>query len=151
MPNYYQSSSHKILYSATMLFYIGILNIHSDLYVSQMQAIAPYRAIQKEGNTLTCFLWSKPVSQQSRDIQLLGKLSKFVCNWRGKVFRTAAAARGDRHKDDSTAKGVLYPEHCLPWRRWPKTLSRVNYKQTLTVFLTIVVYRVIVGSLVTSL
>jgi hypothetical protein len=36
------------------------------------------------------------VSLQSRDIQqLLGKLSKIVCNWRGKVFR-AAAARGDR-------------------------------------------------------
>jgi hypothetical protein len=42
---------------------------------------------------------------------------------------------------DTTAKGVPYPE----------TLSRVNYKQTLRVFLTIVVYRVIVGSLVTSL
>jgi hypothetical protein len=36
------------------------------------------------------------VNLQSRDIkQLLGKLSKFVCNRRGKVFR-AAAARGDR-------------------------------------------------------
>jgi hypothetical protein len=39
----------------------------------------------------------------------------------------------------------------LPWRRRPETLSRVNYKQTLRVFLIIVVYRVIVGSLVTSL
>jgi hypothetical protein len=38
----------------------------------------------------------------------------------------------------------------LPWRRRPETLSRVNYQQTLRVFLTIV-YRVIVGSLVTSL
>jgi hypothetical protein len=36
------------------------------------------------------------VRLQSRDIQqLLGKHSKFVCNWRGKVFRNAAA-RGDR-------------------------------------------------------
>jgi hypothetical protein len=52
---------------------------------------------------------------------------------------------------DSTAKGVLYPEHGLSgWRRL-ETLSRVYYKQTLRVFLTIVVHRVIVGSLVTSL
>jgi hypothetical protein len=42
---------------------------------------------------------------------------------------------------DSTAKGVLYPE----------TLFRVNYKKILRVFQTIVVYRVIVDSLVTSL
>jgi hypothetical protein len=57
---------------------------------------------------------------------------------------------------DSTAKVVLYPagvailQHGLPWRRRPETLSRVNYKQTLRVFLRIVVYRVIVGSLVAS-
>jgi hypothetical protein len=36
-------------------------------------------------------------------------------------------------------------------RQRPKTLSRINYKQTLRVFLAIIVYRVIVGSLVTSL
>jgi hypothetical protein len=47
--------------------------------------------------------------------------------------------------------GVAILQHRLPWRRWPETLSRVNYKETLRVFLTIVVYRVIVGSLVTSL
>jgi hypothetical protein len=39
----------------------------------------------------------------------------------------------------------------VPWRRRPETLSRVNYKQTLRVFLTIDAYRVIVGSLVTKL
>jgi hypothetical protein len=42
-------------------------------------------------------------------------------------------------------------QHGLPWRRLPETLSRVNYKQALKVFLTIVVYRVIVDSLITSL
>jgi hypothetical protein len=47
--------------------------------------------------------------------------------------------------------GVAILQHCLPWRWRTETLSRVNYKQTLRVFLTIVVYRVIVGSLVTSL
>jgi hypothetical protein len=47
-----------------------------------------------------------------------------------------------------TLKSLQYG---LPWRRRPETLSRVNYKQTLRVFLTIVVCRVIVGSLVTSL
>jgi hypothetical protein len=52
---------------------------------------------------------------------------------------------------DYTPKGVLDTEHGLPWKRRPGTLSRVNIKQTLKVFLTIVVYRVTVGSLVTSL
>jgi hypothetical protein len=37
----------------------------------------------------------------------------------------------------------------LPWRRRPEIHSRVNYKQTLRVFLNIVVYRVILRSLVT--
>jgi hypothetical protein len=46
--------------------------------------------------------------------------------------------------------GVAILQYGLPWRR-PETLSRVNYKQTLRVFLTIVVYRMIVGSLVISL
>jgi hypothetical protein len=46
---------------------------------------------------------------------------------------------------------VAILQHGLPWRRRSEALSRVNYKQTLRVFLTIVVYRVIVGSLVTSL
>jgi hypothetical protein len=51
------------------------------------------------------FIMKQPVSLQSRDIQqLLGKLLKFVCNWRGKVF-WAAAARGDR-----VAKGAMYTE-----------------------------------------
>jgi hypothetical protein len=51
------------------------------------------------------FIMKQPMSVQSRDIQqLLGKLSKFVCNWRGKVFR-AAAARGE----GETAKDFLYP------------------------------------------
>jgi hypothetical protein len=91
-------------------------------------------------------------SLQSRDIQqLLGKLSKFVCNWRGKVFR-AATARGDPvakwRLQNKRRSGYRTP---LPWRWQPETLSHVNYKQTLRVFLTIVVYRVIVGSLVTSL
>jgi hypothetical protein len=36
-------------------------------------------------------------------------------------------------------------------RKYTETLSRVNYKETLRVFLRTVVYRVIVGSLVTSL
>jgi hypothetical protein len=49
------------------------------------------------------------------------------------------------------ACGVAILQHGLPWRRRPETLSRVNYKQTLRVFPTIVVYRVIVVSLVTSL
>jgi hypothetical protein len=47
--------------------------------------------------------------------------------------------------------GVAILQHGHPWRRQPETLSRVNHKQTLRVFLTVVVYRVIVGSLVTSL
>jgi hypothetical protein len=47
--------------------------------------------------------------------------------------------------------GVVILQHGLPWRWRPETLSLVNYKQTLIVFLTIVEYRVIVGSLVTSL
>jgi hypothetical protein len=47
--------------------------------------------------------------------------------------------------------GVAILQHGLPWRRLPETLSRVNYKQTSRVFLIIVVYRVIVCSLVTSL
>jgi hypothetical protein len=42
-------------------------------------------------------------------------------------------------------------QYGLLWRRRPETLSGVNYKQTLRVFPTIVVYRMIVGSLVTSL
>jgi hypothetical protein len=42
-------------------------------------------------------------------------------------------------------------QHGLPWRWRPETLYRVNYKQTLRVFRTVVVYRVIVGLLVTSL
>jgi hypothetical protein len=47
--------------------------------------------------------------------------------------------------------GVAILQHGLPWRRRPETVSRVNYKQTLRVFQTIVVYTVIVGSLVTLL
>jgi hypothetical protein len=48
--------------------------------------------------------------------------------------------------------GVVILQQSLPWRRRRhETLSRVNYKQTFRVFLTIIVYRVIVGSLVTSL
>jgi hypothetical protein len=47
--------------------------------------------------------------------------------------------------------GVAILQHGLPWRRRPETLSRVNYRQTLRIFLTIVVYRVIVGLLVISL
>jgi hypothetical protein len=47
--------------------------------------------------------------------------------------------------------GVAILQHGLPWRRWPETVSRINYKRNLRVFLTIVLYRVIVGSLVTSL
>jgi hypothetical protein len=46
---------------------------------------------------------------------------------------------------------VAILQHGLPWRRLPETLSRVNYKQTLRVFLTIDAYCVIVGSLVTWL
>jgi hypothetical protein len=46
--------------------------------------------------------------------------------------------------------GVAILQHGLPWRRWPKTLSRVKYKQTLRAFQTIVVYREIVCSLITS-
>jgi hypothetical protein len=85
---------------------------------------------------------------------LLGKLSKFVCNWRGKVFRVAAT-RGDRvakwrlHSKRRSGCGIAILQHNLPWRWWPETLFRVNYKQTLRVFQTIVLYRVIVGSLVT--
>jgi hypothetical protein len=45
---------------------------------------------------------------------------------------------------------VAILQYGLPWRR-PETLSRVNYNQTLRVFLTAVVYRAIVDSLVTSL
>jgi hypothetical protein len=47
--------------------------------------------------------------------------------------------------------GVAILQHGLPWRQRLETLSHVNYKQTLRVFLTVVVYRVIVGSLITSL
>jgi hypothetical protein len=39
-------------------------------------------------------------------------------------------------------------QHGLPWPRRPETLTRVNCNQALRVFLTIVVYRVIVGLLV---
>jgi hypothetical protein len=70
------------------------------------------------------------------------------------VFR-AAAARADGvakwrlHSKRRSVSCIL--QHGLPWRRLPETLSRANYKQTLRVFLTIVVYRVIVRSVVTSL
>jgi hypothetical protein len=47
--------------------------------------------------------------------------------------------------------GVAILQHGRPWLRRPETLSRVNYKQTLRVLITIGVYRVIVSSLVTSL
>jgi hypothetical protein len=47
--------------------------------------------------------------------------------------------------------GVAILQHGLPWWRQPETLSCVNCKQTSRVFLITVVYRVIVGSLVTSL
>jgi hypothetical protein len=47
--------------------------------------------------------------------------------------------------------GVAILKHGLHWRRRPETLSRVNYKRTLRVFLTTVVYRVVEGSLITSL
>jgi hypothetical protein len=93
-------------------------------------------------------IMKKPVSLQSRDIQLLsGKLSKFVCNWRGKVFRAAA-------------KGILYAERFLLWSRHFATQSPLaaaarntfpRQLQTFRVFPTIVVHRVILGPLVTSL
>jgi hypothetical protein len=50
----------------------------------------------------------------------------------------------DTEKDVCCEVAIL--QHGLP-----ETLSRVNYKQTLGVFLKTDVYRVIVGSLVTSL
>jgi hypothetical protein len=42
------------------------------------------------------------VSLQSRDIQLLGKLSEFVCKWSGKVFQAATAT------EDRVAKWRLH-------------------------------------------
>jgi hypothetical protein len=60
----------------------------------------------------------------------------------------------------SETKGVLYPERLLLWSRHFATRSSLAAAarntfpcqlQTLRVFLTIFVYRVIVGSLVTSL
>jgi hypothetical protein len=50
------------------------------------------------------FIMKYPMSLQSRDIQQL--LGKFVFNWRGKVFRAAAAR-------DFTAKGVLDTDRLL--------------------------------------
>jgi hypothetical protein len=92
----------------------------------------------KKKVTLTCWKeeTSEPTITRYSLQQLLGKLSKFVCNWRG--------------IQNAFCCGVAILQHGLPWRR-PETLSRVTYKQTLRVFLTIVVYHVIVGSLVTSL
>jgi hypothetical protein len=81
----------------------------------------------------------------------------------GKSFGSLPPAETVLQNGDSTAEGVLYPagyfhscgvailQHGLPWRRRPETLSRVNYKQTLRVSLTIVENRVFIGSLVTSL
>jgi hypothetical protein len=72
------------------------------------------------------------------------------------VFR-AAAARGDRV---ANCQCILYPERLLLWSRHFATQSPLAAAarntfpcqlQTLRVFLTIVVYRVIVGSLVNSL
>jgi hypothetical protein len=84
------------------------------------------------------------VSLQSRDIQqLLGKLSEFV------IDATPQQKAFCIH--NAFCCGVAILQHGLPWRRRPETLSRINYKQTLRVFLTIIVYRVVVGSLVTSL
>jgi hypothetical protein len=70
----------------------------------------------------------------------------------GKYFGLLPPGDTVLQNGDSTAEGVLYPagiscgvailQHGLPWRRRPETLSRVNYKQTLRVFLTIVVYDV---------
>jgi hypothetical protein len=100
----------------------------------------------KKKVTLSHVYNEEPVSLQSRDIQqLFGKLSKFVCNWRRKVLR-AAAARGDR-----VARWRLHSKRHSVSYFLPETLSCFNYKQTLRVFRTIAVYRVIVGSLVTSL
>jgi hypothetical protein len=77
-----------------------------EAWSRKLVVVRVQRAIQKEGNTFTCYeVTSEPTILQ----------------------------------------------HGLPWRRQPETLSRVNYKQTLRVFLPIVAYRVIVGSLVTSL
>jgi hypothetical protein len=71
------------------------------------------------------------VSLQSRDIQqLLGKQSLFVID-AGKCFGPPPLGETVLQNGDSTAEGVLYP--------------------ALRVFLTIVVYHRIVGSLVTSL
>jgi hypothetical protein len=54
------------------------------------------------------------------------------------------------HVYNEGRSGVAILQHGLPWWQWPETLSRINYKHTLRVFLT-TVYHVIVGSLVTSL
>jgi hypothetical protein len=58
----------------------------------------------------------------------------------GKCFGPPPPGETVLQNGDCTAKGVLDTE----------SLSSVNFKQTLRVFLTIVVYRVIVGSLVAS-
>jgi hypothetical protein len=69
------------------------------------------------------------VSLQSRDIQqLLGKLSKFVCN---------CCKMATPQQKAFCIQNVTILQHGLPWRRRPETLSRVSYKQTLRVFLTI--------------
>jgi hypothetical protein len=95
------------------------------------------------------------VSLQSRDIQqLLRKLSKVVCNCVSgrRQGRPCCKRRSVSCRiQNAFCYGVSILQHGLPWRRRPETLSRVNYKQTLRVFLIIVVYRVIVGALVTSL
>jgi hypothetical protein len=78
------------------------------------------------------------VSLQSRDIhQLLRKMAtaQQKASWMQNAFCCA----------------VVILQHGLPWRRRPETFSRVNYKKTLRVFLTVVVHHVIVGSLATSL
>jgi hypothetical protein len=62
----------------------------------------------------------------------------------GKCFGTPPPGETVLQNGDSTAKGVLYP--AAAQNTFPRQLQK-----TLRVFLTIVVYRVIVGLLVTSL
>jgi hypothetical protein len=94
----------------------------------------------------------------TRHTTIVRKILK-VCNWRGKVFR-AAVAKGDGvakwrsvscRIQNAFCCAVAILQHGLPGGGGPKHFPASNTNKLLRFFLTIVKYRAIVGSLVTSL